>query len=184
MANIHDNEATLTSYAEALLELADARGQTDAVAADLAGVGQVVEADAAFGRYLGDPTVSRHEREKTLASVFEGKINGLLLAFLQVLSSKGHLTHVTGIARAFQALLDQRAGKLNVEVTVAHALTPEALEDVRQQISAKLNKNAQITQKVDDSIIGGVVLRIGDKLIDGSVKAQLETIRNRMVAAI
>ena len=184
MANIHDDESMLTSYAEALLELADARGQTEAIAADVAGVGEVINGDAAFTKYLGDPTVGRHAREKTLADVFEGKVSGLLLAFLQVLSSKNHLAHFPGIAKAFKTLLDTRAGKLNVEVTVASALSPEALEDVRQQISAKLSKDAQITQKVDESIIGGLVLKIGDKLIDGSVKSQLETIKSRMIAAV
>jgi F-type H+-transporting ATPase subunit delta len=184
MPNIHDNEATLTSYAEALLELADARGQTDAVAADVAGVAEVVNADPAFAKYLADPTVKRHEREQTLATVFEGKINGLLLAFLQVLSSKNHLAHFPGIAGAFKKLLDVRSGKVAVEVTVAKELSAGELEDVRQQISQKLNKDAQITQKIDESIIGGLVLKIGDKLIDGSVKSQLDSIKSRMIAAV
>ena len=58
------------------------------------------------------------------------------------------------------------------------------MENVRQQISHKLGKNAHIKQKVDESIIGGLILRVGDSLLDGSVRSQLETIKRRLVAAV
>lgn len=184
MANIHDNQSTLTSYAEALLELADARGVTDTVAADVEGVAEVINNNAAFNQYLGDPTVGHTARQKMIDTVFGTRVSSLVVAFLQVLSSKNHLAHFPGIAAAFKRLLDHRKGTVDVEVTVAHKLDDNALADVGKQISGRLGKNAIVSQKVDESIIGGLILKFGDKLVDGSVKTQLETIKSRMIAAI
>src|SRR4051794_20499189 len=129
MANIHDNQSTLTSYAEALLELADARGVTDAITGDVAGVAEIVSNDKAFSQYLGDPTIGHAERQKVIDTVFGNRVSSLLVSFLQVLSSKDHLAHFPGIAAAFEKLLDQRKGNVDVELTVAHHLDDSALAD-------------------------------------------------------
>ena len=72
-------------------------------------------------------------------------------------------------------------GKIEVDVTVAQRLDPGTLEEVRQRISAALKKDAIVHQYVDESIIGGLVLRIEDKLIDGSVLAQLERMKRKLM---
>jgi F-type H+-transporting ATPase subunit delta len=184
MANASTNAATLESYAQALLELADARGSVDQTAEDVAGIAQVIENDATFAQYVSDPSVGDTQRDALIDRVFAGRTSDLLVAYLKLVNAKGRLGDFPGIARAFKALLDERAGNITVDVTVAQALSPDALEGVRQQLSGKLNKNVSVNQKVDDSIIGGVILKIGDSLIDGSVKAQLEAMKRRLMAAV
>ncbi len=179
-----DQTATLTSYAQALLELADARQITPAVGDDLASIAQLIGEDATFGKYLADPTVGVAEREGVIERTFGGRVDGLLLSFLKLLNSRNRLGELPGVARAFKTLLDARSGNANVQVTVSQSLPPDELEAVRQQISSKIGKNAVVTQTVDESIIGGLILRIGDSLIDGSVKTQLETLKRRMIAAV
>jgi F-type H+-transporting ATPase subunit delta len=179
-----DQTATHTSYAQALLELADSRGITQQVTDDVAGIAQLIEQDATFGQYLSDPSISSTEREGVIDRTFGGRTDGVVIAFLKLLNTRNRLGEFPGIAKAFKKLLDARSGNVNVEVTVAQTLPPDELENVRQQISHKLGKNAVVTQKVDESIIGGLVLKIGDSLIDGSVKAQLETLKRKMIAAV
>jgi F-type H+-transporting ATPase subunit delta len=87
------------------------------------------------------------------------------------------------IARAYDELLDERLGKIEVDVTVAQRLGPDQLEQVRRSVSAALKKDAVVHQYVDESIIGGLVLRVQDRLIDASVRAQLEGMRRRMLGA-
>lgn len=179
-----EDHATLASYATALLELADARGATDQIAGDLKEIAALIDRDPALKQYMSDPSVSHTDRGDKIARTFGGQTNETLVAFLKLLNAKGKLGSLGGIAKAFQDLLDVRAGNQHVEVTVAQALTQDELENVRVEISRKIGKHAQITQKVDESIIGGLVLKIGDKLIDGSVKTQLETMKRRLVAAV
>jgi F-type H+-transporting ATPase subunit delta len=184
MASNTDNAATLQSYAQALLELADARGTVSQTAEDVAGIGQVIESDPTFAHYLADPSVGLTDREQLIERVFGGRTSDLLIAYLKLLNHKNHLGDFPGIAKSFEQLLRDRSGNIAVDVTVAQALSPDDLEGVRQRISGKLNKNVTVNQHVDDSIIGGIVLKIGDSLIDGSVKTQLETLKKRLVAAV
>lgn len=179
-----NDNATLSSYAQALLELADQRGTTSQVNEDLQGLAQIIEQDRTFATYLADPSVSQSDREKTIDTVFGGRTSELLIAYLKLLNSKDRLGDLPGITSAFTKLLDERSGNVEVEVTVPQAMTPGDLEEVRQRVSAKLGKNAVVKQNVDESLIGGIVLKVGDSLIDGSVKTQLETLKRRLVAAV
>ena len=183
MAHQQDDHATLNSYAQALMELADARGVTDSVAADVAAIRRIIEADPTLGKYFSDPSISHTERAGKLASTFDGKVDGVLAGFLKLLNAKGRLGHFAGIAKAFEHLLSVRRGEADVELTVPQAMSDTELEDVRVQISMKIGKHARITQKIDESIIGGLVLKIGDKLIDGSVKSQLQSLKAKMLTA-
>ncbi|HEX8323055.1 MAG TPA: ATP synthase F1 subunit delta [Tepidisphaeraceae bacterium] len=184
MARNNDDHATLDSYAQALLQLSDARGVTDQVAGDVREISAMIDRDPVLAKYLSDPSISHVERGDKLDRTFSGKTPEVLVGFLKLLNAKGRLNNFGGIAKAFQHLLDLRAGQQDVEVTVAQALNPQELEDVRIEISKKIGKHAQVTQKVDESIIGGLVLKIGDKLIDGSVKTQLETMKRKLIAAV
>jgi F-type H+-transporting ATPase subunit delta len=184
MAQHEEDKATLNSYAQALLELADARQLTTQVAEDVQGVAQMIEQDPTFRQYMNDPSVARSERSQTLENVFGSRVPSILSSFLKLLDVRGKLGSFPAIAKAFKELMDKRSGNIEVEITVPQALNDHELHDVRNQISHKLGKNASVTQKVDESIIGGMVLRIGDSLIDGSVKSQLETLKRRMIAAV
>jgi F-type H+-transporting ATPase subunit delta len=85
-----------------------------------------------------------------------------------------------GFCEAYAALLDEKLGKVEVDVTVASRLSNEELEQVRQLVNRALKKDAVVHQYVDESIIGGIVLKVGDRLIDGSVRTQLEQVRSRL----
>jgi len=182
MQTTHHSPTTL-SYAQSLLELADEKGATESIGQELGQVAEIINQNPTFAAYLADPGISQDERGQKLRTIFSGQVSPLLWNFLGVLNLKGKLKAIPEISAAFDDLLDEKLGKIEVDVTVAHRLSADELEKVRQSVSSALKKDAVVHQYVDESIIGGLLIRVQDKLIDASVKAQLEAIRRQLLAA-
>jgi F-type H+-transporting ATPase subunit delta len=106
-----------------------------------------------------------------------------VLDFLLLLNSKRRLAIFQEIAAAYDDLLEDQLGKVEVDVIVAHRLSADELEQVRQRVSGVLKKDAVVHQYVDESIIGGLIIKVQDQVIDASVKSQLEAMRRQMLAA-
>lgn len=183
MANPTINNAAARSYAQAMLQLANEQGQAWEVAGELASVREVLDADPAVEQFLENPAIGPGERGQVLARAFEGKVRPVVWNFLRLLNVKGRLNLLRGIEAAYADLIDEQFGKVEVDVTVAQRLSAEELEHVRQAVGAALKRDAVVHQYVDESIIGGLVLRVQDKLIDTSVRAQLAAVRQQMLAA-
>ena len=171
------------AYARSLLELADERKQMEQADDELRALRDVIEANPTFRAFLRDPGIGEQERADTLTRVFGGKLSPLAMNFLGVVNAHGRMGMIEEIARAYDELLDERLGKIEVDVTVAQRLGPDQLEQVRRSVSSALKKDAVVHQYVDESIIGGIVLRVQDRLIDASVRAHLEGMRSRMLEA-
>ncbi|MBC8104988.1 MAG: ATP synthase F1 subunit delta [Anaerolineae bacterium] len=175
---------TALSYANALLELADeSKTPPEAIAADLDGLRSLVGSDANFQLYLRDPSISKEGRWTVLRKVLQAQVSPLLLQFMGVLNEKNRLGLLTQIADAFDAILDEKLGKVEVDLIVAHKLSPDELRDATQRITQALKREAVVHPYVDESIIGGMILRVGDKLIDASVKNQLHAIKEKLLAS-
>jgi F-type H+-transporting ATPase subunit delta len=172
-----------SAYASSLLELANEANQPEQIAAELDALRTIVTDAPTFALFLSDPSINETERAGVITRTFAGKLSGLMMNFLGVLNLKGRLGTIGPIADAYDDLLDEQLGKIEVDVTVAQKLSADQLEQVRQKVSAALNKDAVLHQYVDESIIGGMVLRVQDKLIDASVRTQLSAMREQMLAA-
>jgi F-type H+-transporting ATPase subunit delta len=170
------------AYARALLELANESQKAPAIGEELRDVRQIVDSMPDLRQLLADPAISRGERGKLLSDAFAGQVSPLLMNFIHVLSDKGRLAELSAIAGAYDDLLDDLFGKVEVDVTVAQRLSDEQLEGVRQRVGAALKKDAVIHQYVDESIIGGIILRVQDQLIDGSVRTQLKQIKEKILS--
>ena len=174
---------TVLSYAASVLELAEEQGQAEPVGQEFARIGEVLEQNPTFARFLADPGISHAERDRVLADAFGGgHASPLVWNFIRVLLAKGRLGLLGEIATAYGDLYDERHGKVELDVTVAKRLSPDELENVRRQVGAALKKDAVVHQYVDESLIGGMVLRVGDRLVDGSVKGQLAAMKRQMLA--
>lgn len=176
----HHSTLALT-YARSLLELANESGQTQDLANDVDALGQVLEENPAFVAFLKDPGIGHEERDAALARIFAGKLNPLLDRFLRLMSERGRLGMLPQIADAFEHLLDEQLGKVEVDVTVAERLSESELDDVRRRVSQALKKDAVVHQYVDEEIIGGMILRVGDQVLDASVRRQLDAMRQRLL---
>jgi F-type H+-transporting ATPase subunit delta len=183
MASNNDADPVGATYAKPLLQLATEQNQAAEIGQDLAQLVEVVRQNKTFGLYLSDPAISHDERNATLKRVFGGKISPLLLNFLGVLNHRNKLRNLARIAKAYEQLLEDQLGNIEVDVTTALKLSSDQVEVVRQRVSAVLGKNAIVHQFVDDSILGGLVVRVQDKLIDASVRYQLQAMKQQLLAA-
>ena len=174
---------TAVAYARSLLELAGERNQADEVGQEMAAARELLEQNPTFAAFVADPGIGAAERTATLERIFRGRASPLVMNFLGVLNNRGRLRLLDAVAQAYNDLLDEQKGNVEVDVTVAQRLDPEQLEQVRQRVSAALGRNAVVHQYVDENIIGGLVLRVEDRLIDASVRYQLEAMREKLLAA-
>jgi F-type H+-transporting ATPase subunit delta len=174
---------TVLSYAHSLLELADEKNQAAPIGEELTQLREVLDQNPTFVLFLADPGISQDARAKVLTDTFRGKVSPLMWNFLGVLNLKNRLPLLRQIIAAYDDLLDEKFGKIEVDVTTAHKLSPDDLENVRTRVSTALKKDAVIHQYVDESIIGGMQLRVGDQLIDASVKSKLQAIKQKMLTA-
>ena len=183
MSTQKHHSAVAATYARSLLELALQQGVVDAVREELTQVAQAVQADQALKLFMADPSISRDERARLIESTLKPQINPLLANFLQVVNLNGRMAMLDQIASAFESAVDEHNGRVDVEVTVATALDDAQLDQVRQRVSQALQKQAVVKQRVDDAIIGGLVLKVQDKLIDASVRSQLESMKQQFISA-
>ena len=181
-AQLHASPVAL-AYAQSLLELANERKSAEAVGQELASLRQIVDENPSFREVLTNPSVSIEERDRLLDRIFRHNVSELLFNTLGVLNHKHRLGLISQIAQGYHDLLDEQLGKVEVDLTVAQKLTPEQLEQSGQRISHALKRDAVVHQYVDPNVLGGVVLRVGDKLIDASVRYQLQAMKEQLLAA-
>lgn len=183
MAELTPKSPAVVAFAQALLDLAYEQQQGEAIADELGDLAKIVEQDKLLKLFLLDPAISQRQRWDVLKRSLEGRINPLMLNFLGVLNAKGRFALLPQIVVAYGELLDRRLNRVRVEVTAVSELDAGELQEVRTRVSAALGKEAIIEQKIDPSIIGGLVVRVEDRLMDASVKAQLDLMRKQLLAA-
>ena len=122
MAQTNQTTGAAANYARSLLELASEKQQAEPVGQELSEIRQIVVENPTFGSFLADPAIGEMERGETLRRIFEGRVSPLVMNFVQVLNSKGRLGNLVSIADAYDELLDELLGKVEVDVTVAHRL--------------------------------------------------------------
>lgn len=183
MAKKGKNDSAAGQFAQAMLELAIAQKLEDRVYQDLEAIKAVVQSMPTFKLFLKDPSLSETEKRRVIDAAFEGKVCETVLNALRVMNRHGRLGLLVETADEYHKRLDAHLGRVKVKITSAAALDAELTEEVRQRVGKALGKTPILESKVDPGIIGGLVLQVEDKLIDGSVKKQLELIKNRMLAS-
>lgn len=183
MAQTMKQSGAAVQYARAMLDLANDKKQAEPIGQEMTEIGKIIAGNKSLASFLSDPGISAADRSELLNKVFKGRVSQLVFNMMGVLNSKGRLGLLHGVTEAYQELLDEQLGKVEVDVTVAHRLDGPALEQVRKRISQALKKDAIVHQYVDEKIIGGIVVRVDDKLIDASVKSQLEAMKRQLLAA-
>jgi F-type H+-transporting ATPase subunit delta len=171
------------AYAQSLLDLATDQKVEEQVGREISELAEIVSRDPQLQAFLESPSIGTEERAGVLAKSFKGQVSPLLYQFLQVANQRGMTGKLPQIAEAYDTLLDERLGKIEVDVTVPQRLNEQELEQVRQRISQALGKDAVVHQYVNPEMIGGMILRVGDRIIDASVKAQLAMLKQQMLRA-
>ena len=170
-------------YAQALIELAEGQQQLDAVAEEVGDLGALIESDADLRRLIENPILDRAQRRGMIQRLFEGKVSDLLYRFLQIVNQKGRLADLPAITEAFAGFMAERRNEIDVDAYVATPMDGATASRVADGLGASLGKKVTLNQHVDESLIGGLKLRIGDQLVDASVARQLKTIEQQLIAA-
>jgi len=168
---------TLASiYARSLYELAEESGGRDMVlelADELEQVIEILASEHALAALFNSPVIDTDRRTSTIRTIFEGQVTDLLLRFMLVLNANGRLGHLELIQVAYDQLVQDAFGRIEVDVITASPIDEAALARIGERIKAALGKDPVLHPSTNPAIIGGVQLRIGDELLDGSVATKL-----------
>src|SRR5271170_7105280 len=168
------------AYAQALLEVAHNAGQLDDVAADLASLKALCEALPEMIKFLKAASVSTEEKRRVLAQALEPVLNPLTFRTIQSMARRNRLEYLYDLVDAFAALLEERKNRVTVELISPRQVSPEQQASLEQAISGKLGKQVILRTRQMPELIGGGQLRIGDLLIDGSVRYRLQQMRRHL----
>ena len=169
-------------YASALYDLASQRGETDPVAAALASFQSLIDESADLRRLVKSPVFSAQEQVKALDAVLaKAGISGVAANFIGLVATKRRLFALPGMIAAFHRLHETAKGVTRAEVTVANPLKPDHESALRTALaSATGGKTVNLNVKTDPSIIGGVIVKLGSRMVDASVRTKLNSLRTRM----
>lgn len=172
--------AVAESYARAMFELAVEAGSMDTIGAELGQLAGLLEEHPDLAALFAHQAMDTKRRAATIEKLFKGRLSPHVLNLLLVLNRKGRLGQLAGIARAFDAMAKTKRGEVDVEVHTAKPLDADQLDQVAARISKSIGKKALVIQKVNAALIGGLKIRIGDQLIDGSVATQLRRMARQL----
>ncbi len=165
-------------YSQAIFELALEHDQLDQWEGDLDFVHGVLR-DEEFRALLGHADVSIENKMKAIEAVME-QIHPLVLNMVKLLVTKGLVSVAGDLKDGYLELLDEHRGRQRVEVTSAVPLEPAELDRITKFVSELVRKEVVVSTEVDESILGGLVIQIGDRLLDGSTRSRLDALRNQM----
>ena len=161
-------------YAAALFELAQDRGALDAVALDLHGLRDMVDESADLERLIRSPVLSRDEQGRAIAALAErAGFSPLTRQFLGVLAHKRRLFALPDMVEAYDAMLAEHRGEVGAEVVSAVPLSAAQLESVQRHLTAAVGQTVKLSTAVDPSLLGGLVVRLGSRMIDASIRTKL-----------
>lgn len=168
-------------YAQALLEAANEAGRTGAVAEQFNDLIRYMDQDGDFDRFMTASTVNDEVRRSSLERLFRGRMEDLLLNLLQVLNDRGRSELLRPIHERFRLRLEEQRQQMEVEVITAVPLGDEALGRLTAMLSERIGRQAIAVPRVEESIIGGLVLQVGDRRLDASMARQLVRLRERLL---
>jgi len=169
-------------YAKALFDVAQRQGAVDAVRADLEALRAVMRSTPQLGRVLRAPTIGAERKRQLVRAAFGGRMNPLTLRFLEMVISKEREEILPDVPAAFEHLAYQMLNLQPVQVTSAVPLGPQEREALAAALGRRTGKRIELHERVDPSLMGGAVVRLGDTIIDGSVQGQLRRLRERLLA--
>lgn len=171
------------NYAEALLALARKADDATGWGALVSALGDAVAQDATLRNFLEAPQVSADQKKRILHQALADKAPALFVRFVQKLVTNRRQMLLPEIAVEYHNLLDEAEGRVHARVTVSREYDAAGREAITAAISKALKKTVVPHVTVDPRILGGVVVRVGDTVMDGSVRRRLGVLRERLVAA-
>lgn len=168
-------------YAVALFELASEQKALDAVAGDLEGLKQLIGESADLRRLIRSPALSRDQQAQAIQAL-AGKagFSSLTQQFLGLLAQKRRLFALSDMIDAFEVMLSEHRGEVGAELISAVPLGEEQVETVREQLGKSIGRTVKLSTAVDPNLLGGLVVRVGSRMIDASLRTKLHQLELAM----
>jgi len=168
-------------YAAALFELADERNALDEVANDMRELRAMLQASADLTRLVRSPVLSRDEQGKAMAALAaDAKLSKLSADFIAIVARHRRLFAVPAMIEAYLGKLAARRGEVTAEVIAAQALTKAQEDALAEQLRRVVGGRVTMDLRVDPSLLGGMIVKIGSRMVDGSLKGQLQRLQLSM----
>ena len=175
------NLAIARRYAKALLLIGKEDGKTETYRQELSDFSELIEKEKTLGQAINNPLYNAAERKKVLETIL-GKLtlSGIMKSFLTLLFDKGRFIYLTNINDFYQRLADELKGITRASLISATQLSSETVDKIRSTLSERTGKDIILEIEQDPGLIGGIVTRIGDLVLDGSIKTQLLNMRESL----
>ena len=168
-------------YAAALFELAKEQKQLEQVERDVASFQALLEGSPDLVRLVRSPVISAAAQARALDAILaKVGISGFTGNFFKLIVRNRRLFAIGDMLRAFQALLARERGEVSADVTSAHPLSREQMQVLSDSLKASIGKNVQISTRVDPSLLGGLIVKVGSKMIDSSLRTKLDNLKVAM----
>jgi len=165
-------------YAAALFELAKDQRQLDQVERDLTGLAQMLDASGDLRRLVLSPVISTDDQAKAFNAILaKAGVAGLVRNFVNLIVRNRRLFALRDMIKAFRALLARERGEVSADVTSAHPLTAEQMQALADTLRISIGKHVRIETRVDPNLLGGLVVKVGSRMIDSSLRTKLNNLK-------
>ena len=168
-------------YATALYELAEADKQLDTVAQDLSAISDMVADSDDLSRLIRSPVIARDDQIAAMDAILtEAGVSELTKRFIGVVAQNRRLFALTAMIKQFQGILARRRGELTAEVTTAQALTDAQRQAIEDGLKKAMGTKVAVDARVDEDLLGGLMVKVGSRMIDSTIKTKLQQLRLSM----
>ncbi len=167
-----------TRYATALFELADESGALDTVSADLQSLKNMLEQSSDLARFVASPLYTRDDHTKALGAILEkAGASALTQQFVGTVAHQRRLFSLGDMITSFGQQLAAKRGEVTAQVTSAHTLSEAQLAQIKETLKAQLKSDVALETSVDENLLGGLVIRVGSRMIDSSIRTKLNRLQ-------
>ncbi len=169
-----------SAYARALLELASERNQLNQVQEEIQVFLELYRKDRDFRNFFLTPSIERRGKKTSLDRIFSSQLSSTLLDFLKLVLDKGRQGFLEEMLQEYFQLFDLKMDRVHVEAVTAVAISPESEERLAAALAQNLKKTILLDKQVRPEVLGGMILRHGDLVVDGSIRTHLQKIHGLM----
>ncbi len=183
MPSAKQDQGVSQRYAQGLMGAVLDEGVLEDTAAELPAVAALVRENVSLRAFLEGPNIPTENKVELLRKTLSGRITPMLLEFLGMLLRKDRIGALAEIAATFQKLVEERRNQLRAKVISAVALKVDALDRLKRALDASTGKECILELEVDAAILGGLIVVLDDRVIDGSIRTALDDLRKQLLAA-
>ena len=170
-------------YARALVAHAEQAKSTNDVDSDVELIQASLEGSAELRRFFSDPMIGDDKKQRVVTSLFEKRVHEATFAFLGMLIEKGREPLLASILDSYNSIRNKQRGIIEAQVRVALPMSSKEENKIQKSLEAMTGLKVEVKTEIDPSIMGGIIIRVGDTVYDGSVNHQLTTLKDRLATS-